>query len=74
MPVVSSSYVAEGHAQADGRVWVRETHTDSAGGVHVFDYLRGPGMDSDAIMAARISQVNDALVQAEINGVLSDGA
>lgn len=71
MPVVYSSYVAEKHAQADGRVWVRETHIDSEGRTYHYDYLRGPGMDSDAIMAERVRIVNEMLAQCEVDEVLN---
>lgn len=69
--IVSSTYALDDHLQADGRVYVTETHTDSAGDVHTATYLATPGMDHAGIMAARAVQLSDQLAQSEIDGVLN---
>ena len=73
MPVVSSSYALDGHAQSDGRRYVRETHVLNAGDPVIVDYLAAVGADYAAIMAARVTQINESLADAEANGVI-DGA
>jgi hypothetical protein len=49
--IVSSTFVA-GHAQIDGRKYVRETHTDHLAVLHIIEYLSAVGADNDAILAA----------------------
>jgi len=39
----SSTYQLDGHAQADGRIYVRETHVDATGRVHSSEYLAPAG-------------------------------
>ena len=73
MPVASSSYVLDGHTQADGRRYVRETHTLTVGDPVIVDYLAAVGADYAAIMAARVAQINESLAEAEANEVI-DGA
>jgi predicted lipoprotein len=65
MAIVSSTYEV-GHAQADGRRYVVELHTDSAGTVHRVEY--GPmadGTDYAAIMTARAAQISQQLADQE---------
>lgn len=56
--VVSSVWTAETHAQADGRRWVKETHTLDDGLPLVFDYLSADTDDRDAIAAERAAKIN----------------
>lgn len=70
MAIVSSSHVV-GHAQVDGRRYVTETHVDSAGGVHVREYLAPVGADHAAIAAAYAAELADRLAEAELEGLLS---
>lgn len=63
--IVSSSYTV-GHAQADGRRFVVELHTDSAGVVHRVEYGPMPdGTDYQAIMEARAAQIGEQLAAQE---------
>lgn len=64
MAIVSSSH-ATGHAQRDGRRYVREEHTDHRGAVHVFEYLWDGVANRDAILAARAGRITEALAAAE---------
>lgn len=70
MAIVSSSHVV-GHAQVDGRRYVTETHIDSAGGVHVREYLAPVGADHTVIAAAYAAELADRLAEAELDGLLS---
>ncbi len=73
MPVASSSYVIDAHTQVDGRQYVRETHTLTAGDPFVANYLAAVGADYAAIMAARVAKINESLAETEANEVI-DGA
>lgn len=65
MAIVSSTYEV-GHAQADGRRYVVELHTDSTGKVHRIEYGPMPdGTDYQAIMEARAVQISDQLAEQE---------
>ena len=57
MSIVSSSFVVDTHNQIDGRIYVKETHVDSAGGEHIVEYLANVGMDHAAICADRAAQI-----------------
>ena len=70
MAITNSSFVV-GHAQTDGRRYVTETHTDSAGGVHVREYLAPVGADHAAIAAAYAADLADLLAEAELEALLS---
>lgn len=75
MSVVSSTYAAEPHQQADGRRYVRETHTDSAGVVHVIEYLAPAAWGATeyaATMNARAAAVAGALAEAEFERILAE--
>jgi hypothetical protein len=69
MSIVSSSYVV-GHAQADGRRYVTETHTPNVGEPVVVRYKAAVGADYDAIMAARVAKLNAMLANAEAEAVM----
>jgi len=64
MPIVSSSHVV-GHAQADGRRYVTETHIDDLGAAIVVEYLAPVGADYVAIRTARAASINEELAAAE---------
>lgn len=72
MPIVSSTHTA-GHAQADGRRYVTETHTDSDGGVHVAEYLAAVDADYVAIRDARALVIAEQLAEAEAQALADDG-
>ena len=65
MPVTNSSYVLDGHTQADGRIYVTETHTLSVGNPMVIMYLAAVGADYNAIMNARVAGINEQLAEEE---------
>lgn len=71
----SSTYTLDGHRQADGRIYVRETHTDSAGQVHTVEYL-APANWTDteytATMTARAAQIDAELAEGEFAQVLGE--
>lgn len=69
--IVSTSFALDDHLQADGRIYVTETHTDSAGGVHQIVYLASPGMNHASIANARASELSAQLQANEIEGILN---
>jgi|GEM_PF-4736472 hypothetical protein len=71
MSIVSSSFVVDTHNQIDGRIYVKETHVDSAGGEHIVEYLANVGMDHAAICTARAEQINAVLAEAEADEILA---
>lgn len=71
MSIVSSSHVV-GHAQRDGRRYVTETHVDSEGSTHTFEYLAAQNADYAAVRDARATTLADWLAQQEIDEVLGD--
>lgn len=73
MPIVSSTHIV-GHAQADGRRYVTERHTDDAGVVHLREYLAAEGADYVAVRDARAAQINADLAEAEAQALFGDGA
>jgi hypothetical protein len=70
MPIVSSVYTPEAHAQADGRRYVLETHTDHLGGTYQVAYLAADGADYAGIMASRVSGIEEQLAEAEADRVI----
>lgn len=70
MPIVSS-IIVEDRAQADGRRHVRERHTDHVGGTHDAVYLAESGADAEAVMAARVANIEAQLKTNEINANLA---
>jgi hypothetical protein len=64
MAIVSST-CALGHPQADGRRYVAESHTDSAGGVHRREYGPVGEVDYAAILAARAQALGAELAEVE---------
>lgn len=77
MPIVSST-VSEEVAQKDGRKWVEERHTDHVGLVYVLRYLASSGVDINAVLSARATQILNDLVRTEIaanlSRILADGS
>lgn len=65
MPIVSS-LIHEDHAQHDRRRSVTEHHTDHLGVLHRVSYLAEVGTDAQAVMAARVSSIENGLAQAEV--------
>lgn len=65
MPIVSST-ILEDAAQRDGRRWIRERHTDQLGVAQVITYLGAANTDAAAVMAARVSVLDAALIADEI--------
>lgn len=72
MSIVSSTF-SIGHAQADGRKYVTETHIDNIGVAHSFEYLAGASADYAAIAAARAVQIQEQLAEAEFDALINDG-
>lgn len=71
MPIVSSTYRIDGHAQADGRRYVIEDHTDSTGVVHRVEYLAASGTDYQSVADARAIAIAEALVAAEFEATVN---
>jgi len=71
MSIVSSTYTV-GHAQADGRRWVIERHTDHLGAVHERRYKAADGVDYVAIRTARIALIEAELAEQEAALLLGD--
>lgn len=70
MAIVSSTYTV-GHAQVDGRKYVAEQHTDSAGVVHRVRYLAAVGANYQAIADARAVVLADQLAAQEFEGIVN---
>lgn len=62
---ITSSKLSVGVPQKDGRVWVTETHTDHLGVERQFSYLAAPQADHQAVMLARVAQIEAALAESE---------
>lgn len=74
MPVISSSYALDAHAQADGRRYVREVHTLTVGGPYERSYLAAVGADYQSIMDERVPRINAALAEREaMSNIESEG-
>ena len=75
MPVVSSTYTADAHTQADGRRYVTERHVDSAGVEHLVMYLAPAewgAAEYQAMMDARVAQIDSQLAAAEFDRLLNE--
>ena len=70
MPITSSVLTQES-AQADGRRWIEEVHTDHLGLRHVYRWLAAVGADANAVMAARVARILEQLEAAEIEANVS---
>lgn len=62
---ITSSKFTVGVPQKDGRVWVTETHTDHLSGEHSFAYRALPTANHQAVMLARVAQIEAALAESE---------
>lgn len=75
MPIISSTYAQDAHAQKGGGRYIYERHTDDAGKVYdVTPYVAEPGFDVAGRVAARAQQLSDWLAEAEAQALLEDGA
>lgn len=70
MAIVSSTKTV-GHAQVDGRRYVREVHTDGDGGQYVREYLAAVNADHDALLAMHAAQLQVVLAENEIEQILN---
>ena len=74
MPIVSSEIVAD-DAQADGRRYIREHHTDDAGVVHTFGPVLAPAnTNAEAVMLARVPQIEAQIAATVISAQRGDDA
>lgn len=62
---IVSSVLSVGAAQADGRVYVAESHTDHLGKVHRVSYLTAGNADHTAAMNARVANITLNLAEVE---------
>lgn len=65
MAIVSSIAIVDSHSQKDGRIYVRELHTDSIGNVYPIEYLAENGADINSVANARGVRLSDDLAEAE---------
>jgi hypothetical protein len=73
MPIVSSEYITDAHAQSGGAKWTIERHTDSTGRVHtVGPYLWDGVADRAAILSARAAHLDEQLAEVEANALLEE--
>lgn len=63
--MITSSVVTIGHAQIDGRKYIREVHSDASGVAATIDYLGAAGLDYQAIADARAAILNGSLADDE---------
>jgi hypothetical protein len=74
VPAVLASVYSVGQAQADGRAYVTETHTDQYAIAWSREYLAAAGADYAALLAQHAAQVEAAIEALEINAELQLGA
>ena len=65
MVIVSSEIVAD-DAQADRRRYIREHHTDDSGEVHTAYYLGPANTDANAVMLARVPEIEAQRAEAVV--------
>ena len=70
MTIDVSTFVV-GHAEADGRRYVAETHTDHTGAVYSMEYLAPVGADYAAIAVARATALAAQLAEDEAAALLN---
>lgn len=61
MPIINSTYIVDSVQQADGRRWVKETHTDHNGKTYNAEYLASDGFDYVVCMALRAQHIGDEI-------------
>jgi hypothetical protein len=66
----NSTYEFDGPVQADGRRYIRETHTDHLGALHLISYLAAVGADYAGIMSSRVPGIEEQLAEAEADRVI----
>lgn len=71
---MQSSTHATGHAQADGRRYVTETHIDATGARHLVEYGPVPEIDYAATLAARAVALDAALADDELSHCITSGS
>jgi len=57
MPITNSTYTIDDYPQADGRRWVRETHTDHNGKTYNAEYLAPDDWPYETTLAARAANI-----------------
>jgi len=65
VPIINSTYIVDETPQADGRRWVKETHTDHNGIKHFAEYLASDGFDYETCLAARAETIGGDLDRKE---------
>lgn len=65
MPIVLSEIIEDSH-QTDGRRWITEEHTAGTGKTYRVTYLAESGTSVETVMAARVSGLDQSLVDTEI--------
>lgn len=63
MPIITSTYTQDAHAQQDGSVYTTERHIDSEGQDYQYLYACPVGMNPDTVMAARRAQLDAKLAE-----------
>lgn len=74
MAIVSSTFVLDAHAQANGSHWCKEIHTDSEGRVQHIMYRLPAGQgttEATANMNARVAYLNEQLAIAEAEAIFN---
>lgn len=56
--IVLSSLTTDDHAQADGSIWVYETHVREDGTTEQYSYPAEAGLDYHKVMLQRASELN----------------
>jgi hypothetical protein len=63
MFAIAQSEIVEDAAQADGRRYIRERHTDSGGELHEFVYLADANQDASVVLANRAAGLADQILR-----------
>ncbi len=61
--IMTSSFVEDAHAQADGGRYVREQHMDSDGFIYSYQYLCPANLNPNLVMQERVLVLNEQLRQ-----------
>lgn len=57
MPIINSTYAIDASPQADGRRWVKETHTDHNGKTYNAEYLAADDFDYETCLQTRANSI-----------------
>jgi hypothetical protein len=68
---ITGSVIVEDRAQADGRRWIRERHTDHTGEVHFIVYMAAAGANATTAMTNRVALIEEQLAAAEMSRNIS---